>query len=1313
MELPWHMRFLNLILAASIAPAATIQITPLGATATQAVFQYCEPATATIGLTAYPAGLPSYVPHDVDSSLFPGSNLDSRIPGALVSGSCKILVLGAQTTAQGSDGNDYSRALQAATQHVLTLTAGSDSGSIPFTTVNPPLGNSSPIPAPFVSGSWGNYGWPSFSWTDQTKQYIDPNAGLLIKRITGPGQSYVGESANAAPYATDLAGVWTTPSNVLGNTGYASTSATGSANALFLPMAAGQQPGFTPNTSVDDVSISFGSAYASGSGGQISLCLSINHGQSCTGTPFTVSLASGSGAATSISGPSSFPSPLFAGWGQVKLTGEQITNLSGTIQVSGTTATFQTNDGFSTFFPLSTVSGDHILIAGASSTCPNNDCTIASLTNQRALSLNQNLGAFSGFSTTLSGGIAAGATTFSAASASGFIRSLFTDKYAVSFTDSAPETVTCSTLSGATFSGCSGTGSAHANGASMGSTAFTLTNFGVMVWNSGSGTVNLENASFQAALSTGFGVGDDGTANFCSVGTVTVQYAADGATALSPPETGRTCQLWDTFGNPALFLFVPQTGESRLIAYADNTKGYLTTGTFSPSDPNTVYYAQNNVSNPNVYQCVYNASAGKYAALAPNYTGLSSPNYSCTSMTSGAGNDILSQIGRVVTGFNASYFSRVSGFSPLTGNYIGVTVQGGQQNSIGYGCWFDVTQAAGSQVVGCHDTWTTYPQRWGGAHGTFVTRTNTGWGQIFLASLTSPGTTGIGEYQLSADSITGETGTTALTANLGTDPTTRNCATLGVTDARWIALGATGNNCIQMVVASEPQNVAPSAADKAQWPSACNAGYSQLQTIQPGDYLTDGGNPFGEQFLVALKTGSGCSGITLVLARGVNLQCAAAPTSHANGWIPILQATQQCNGNIYWEQASNPAVSYADPSNLDTGHTFIGQSDGGGTDLIQYTAYSALQGYNAYGARQGSLPSIIDQTYNYGMNMTYPFAGDVVNAFGNSIGNDIQSHPGGQSYLASPATLGYDGRPLGGAGGGVFDLQLWYHTLTLVSGQTNTYQITCPAAAVNGSCLDAADPKRLGWIAYAGRFLLQDISGPGSLISDSTPYAFCYAYNAGECRPGSAAGSRYVNAPNADTGGICYAAAPDRNAPCLAAGPAEAGQATEYSWAGNDPQGMLWRALGYGFNGAGVPPNYWNVHGIVDGSWVFTDVFWKEGVRKDIIAIQLPQWPPEDSVVRSDFVSIPVALNGQTGDSVRIRFGYNTNLFCTSRQEQCSTAGAAPYTWLSEAQTWTACSGSCEVDIPALGGRVLYYVVDRQSASGGVTSGTLQAVATP
>src|SRR5262249_23018449 len=202
----------------------------------------------------------------------------------------------------------------------------------------------------------------------------------------------------------------------------------------------------------------------------------------------------------------------------------------------------------------------------------------------------------------------------------------------------------------------------------------------------------------------------------------------------------------------ALYLFIPATGESRLLAYGDRARGSGSTGNIDPNDPNSVYYQENNSANPAVYRCTYNAAAGHYAALTPNYTGAPSPNYSCSNITSGAGNDLMSQIARVVPGFDATYFNRVSSFGPMAGKYAGVTVQLGQ-NSIGYECWFDVTQSAGSQITACVDSWSRYPKRWAGMHGVFVVRTSTGWGQVFANPLNVQGGTGIGLYQLSINSI--------------------------------------------------------------------------------------------------------------------------------------------------------------------------------------------------------------------------------------------------------------------------------------------------------------------------------------------------------------------------------------------------------------------------------------------------------------------------------------------------------------------------------------------------------------------------------
>jgi hypothetical protein len=1296
-----------------------------GTTPTQAILSYTAPDNSPCTVAVSESSSLAALVNDVNPALFEGANSDARA-GNVIVGTSRIVVIGKRTSERAADGNFYSRALHAFTQHYFQVTCGAAAGSGTFTTENPPLGNSAPDSVPFAAGAWGNLGWPTMSWSGY-KRYIDPLTGLLIERVTGPGQSGGSEATLAAASVADPAGAWTSPASLLGSNAFASTSATGASNAIYFPVNFGSYPaaGFQAEGQTDDVQVSL-TGYTDTSGDTISACLSVNHGQSCVGTPLSLSLPKGTGHAAPVSGPSSFPAPLFSGWGAPAITAEQGSSLSGTVTVNGSAVSWGSSDGSSTtYFPLSIVAGDHILISGSAPICPNNDCTISSLKDAEHLTIMQNLGSWTGFSTSLNAAVPAGATGFTLNSATGLIFSIWQGKYMrITFADGNPESVNCATLSGSAVAGCGATSFAHATGATVTQQEFALPNFGVMIWNSSqSGTVFLQNAQYTLAESNLFSIGDDGSYDPCSVSTVAVNYAANGTTPLTTPLTGRICQLIDIYSNPTLYLFVPSTGETRLLAYGQPSIGNGTIGTFDPSDPDTQYYAQNNSPNPNIFKCSYNAAAGNYAALAPNYTGASSPNYSCTSVTSGTGNDLFSQIGNVVPGFNSTYFNRVSGFGGMSGNYISVTVQLGQ-NSIGYSCFFDVTQPAGKQIVACHDTWSTYPERWGGAHGTFQPYTAPGWGAIFLVPLTDAGTTGIGQYQLSVNAMTGESGTTALTPNLATDPTTQSCSALGVTDPRWIALGATGNNCIQMTVATEPQNQAPSAADAAQWPSSCHSGWAQLQSVQPGDYVIDSATGFyGEQFLVAAKTGSGCSPITLVLARGVNQACASAPQAHSNGWIPMMTATQNCDGNEYWYQVSNPSTAYADNSSIYAAHSFTGQADGTGINLVNYVVYAAQFHYNSYGVRQGTLPDLIGQTFSYGLNMTYPFADSTA-----GIGiNYIQTHPGGQSYLMAPNTLGYDGRPIGGAGGGVGTA--WYHTLTgPVSGTSQVYKISPALNAPNGAAIESLDRKRLGMVAFAGRYLLTDVSGPRSTITDASVYAYCIADFTGECRPGSSAGDRFVNVPNIDTTGTCAVGALDRNTPCLATANAEVGNAVQFNWGMPDPNAMNWRRLGYALGGPGQTNNYWNVHGIVDGSWAFTEVDWKDGIRKDIVAIQLPPWPrsPGDRVPRSDFVRVVIPVAGQTGDQVRIRFGYDENLYCTSRREPCTTAGGAPFSWLSEvsggggkpgasqqASFGVPCSSSCDVDIPAYSARILYYVVDHLSAAGSITSSTMQVVAVP
>jgi hypothetical protein len=157
---------------------------------------------------------------------------------------------------------------------------------------------------------------------------------------------------------------------------------------------------------------------------------------------------------------------------------------------------------------------------------------------------------------------------------------------------------------------------------------------------------------------------------------------------------------------------------------------------------------------------------------------------------------------------------------------------------------------------------------------------------------------------------------------------------------------------------------------------------------------------------------------------------------------------------------------------------------------------------------------------------------------------------------------------------------------------------------------------------------------------------------------------------------------------------------------------MRWRVLTSLWGGPGRTNNYANIHGTDGSGWVLGVGKWVNGVRSEIFGAELPAWQI-DSQYRGDFIKVPVTLGGRSGDSIRIRFGYDTNLYCTSRQEACSTGAmnGDAFAWLSEPVNWQSCGNGCTVTIPATSGRVLYYVIDRKSASGAIASSEMQAVA--
>jgi hypothetical protein len=113
--------------------------------------------------------------------------------------------------------------------------------------------------------------------------------------------------------------------------------------------------------------------------------------------------------------------------------------------------------------------------------------------------------------------------------------------------------------------------------------------------------------------------------------------------------------------------------------------------------------------------------------------------------------------------------------------------------------------------------------------------------------------------------------------------------------------------------------------------------------------------------------------------------------------------------------------------------------------------------------------------------------------------------------------------------------------------------------------------------AYAGYHLLQDVSSPatGNVITDSTPWKFCYACNTGECRAGSSIGDVYMAVPQAGGQnnaqlGQCFSNWFDENMPCAINLQYHAASITQGAIDRAGPTGQNWRKITTGFSGPGI-----------------------------------------------------------------------------------------------------------------------------------------------
>lgn len=146
--------------------------------AAQVIITYTPPSSADCTIDVRELGAATVV-HDVDSTLFAGSNLDSRST-SVNSGTLRKIVVGKIGAAdKGLDNVWYSRALQAWTMHSYSLCSGTITGT--FMTTNVPLGQTHAMVLPVDPAVPGAYAWPDF--VDRTTPVIDPQNGMWLKLI--------------------------------------------------------------------------------------------------------------------------------------------------------------------------------------------------------------------------------------------------------------------------------------------------------------------------------------------------------------------------------------------------------------------------------------------------------------------------------------------------------------------------------------------------------------------------------------------------------------------------------------------------------------------------------------------------------------------------------------------------------------------------------------------------------------------------------------------------------------------------------------------------------------------------------------------------------------------------------------------------------------------------------------------------------------------------------------------------------------------------------------------------------------------------
>lgn len=1358
------MRQLFAFLAVAVTAQAAIQsVSVQGVTATQALLKYVAPDSGACNVEVSESSTFAPLVHDVDPALFSGASSDSRT-GSTQNGTERLFVIGKRAAEVGLDGVRYSRALQTATTHYFRITcpATGDTATGSFDTNSIPFGDTYAEAEAIDTQHPGSYAYPTLDPRDRTQQVIDPQTGVLIKRLTMPND--MAAYMNGVPFSVIRSNSWTGLSKLGATDGQAATIAGNNTGKLFLGIDAGK-----PFSNFANSAVSYGGSPAKGLGYyQPHLIAAVNPGGTRPANPEDAKIV----ACLTVDGANCYPGG--AQYEAVLTTNFQDTPFGGTSTIdlwqSGPGATMPNYtqqgqrggsvmcDGSNT---VQLASGDLFGTwwgPGSTINIAGTDYTVNSVANNHTLTIRGSCP-----STIAGTGAFDPGTRGFRTSANAFTQANYTQVIFVyngngpgnNFSSVIDQVVNAQFVVTHDFPGQQGVTQNY--GFPVG---YSAVNFGVLFRKKtpSPDTIAIDYASVNYETNWYFNWTLGGGYELCSLSTV----------AGPNGHQGYNCAMPD---GGLLYWVDAETGESHLFG-STNTAPNVGCGSlsefFDAKDADTFfcagtgalyatkYYGNHSEPvklNPNgnmiIFQNLNNCNTG--GSNAPPYTN-QQPCLVTSPLTPGT--DILT-LAQAFTAnpayapaFDKNLFHNIQFKGVDAGGNLLMQVWRGGGNSIGWDVIYNPYATSNIEGGSSNGAAGNHGCVGGGVSGCVVAampgwaRPGCRWCATKAGESAYPGWFNNDTYGWTNSGV--GTGPYYVPVVDGTANGTINYVdgNSSLVNCPANNFGATGKNCTIVTVGSEP----------------LSPNHGGGETGLPGEA---GPAMLGDRFQFEVQLAINNTEQVMLIkkdpgaAPGTWIYTLWRDVNHIANWPDHGYYTTGPNPNLYtvcnanqvltnyfsgytwvWNFIDDPhgmntdgKTIPADPSSIGDHFFWANGFWGGGTaPLGDNRCDQAI--FNCYSMR---VPNGRDFYHIY---TDRPIAGIATKSpsfgHGNADGSNLQSHPtsGGSLVAADRGNYMFDGRPYRGgyASGSVNGSGTTPGTL--VAGQL--YKFTT-AQMTN---IDLPFRKVYPTKAFSGNAPLVDISSPatgnviGTTASDS--YKYCVASVANECRSGSAPGDVYVNAPFVQFP-YCYAAAQNANLPddydiCIAGSQSEQDAIMQIAMDKVDNEARYQRVLTKFVAARRLSP-FWTPYVTPNGKWMmFESAFPGDGsVNKPFLMAKVPPPAPYDDVNRSDFIPLAISLPAYSGaTNAFVRFGYAENgdphsFFCTSRQESCVVGATAVdpanpfYFEQVESASWhgVPCTSGCTVTIPGIPQRILYYQYIYRSDSGVVYTSPMSVVTTP